>query len=227
MTTSATPASFLADPPLDEAVQQLYDRDLEGLGYVMNLSKVWAQSPDALTMMSDAMRMASDLSDLDADERALLVVATASTMGDAYCSLSFGAKLARVELDRERHEDLPLLRLEEVVVPRERDLRRRGLRGRRLLAVGLARILGRYDEVRPRRRALHHLVGDLGERRRFEALRGGQPLGGFLVLVVLALGTVVLPRLREHGNGSGCGERDRERRQDHGGPGGGTKHENP
>jgi len=96
MTTSATPASFLADPPLDEAVQQLYDRDLEGLGYVMNLSKVWAQSPDALTMMSDAMRMASDLSDLDADERALLVVATASTMGDAYCSLSFGAKLARV-----------------------------------------------------------------------------------------------------------------------------------
>jgi uncharacterized peroxidase-related enzyme len=95
MTTSTTSASFLADPPVDEAVQKLYDDDLEGGGYVMNLSRVWAQSTDALGMLSSAMTQATHLSGVDADERSLLVLVTASTMGDAYCSFAYGAKLAR------------------------------------------------------------------------------------------------------------------------------------
>jgi uncharacterized peroxidase-related enzyme len=95
MTTFTTSASFLADPPVDQAVQKLYDGDLGGAGYVMNLSRVWAQSPDALGMFSSAMMLASHLSGLDADERSLLVLVTASTMDDAYCSFAYGSKLAR------------------------------------------------------------------------------------------------------------------------------------
>jgi uncharacterized peroxidase-related enzyme len=94
-TTSSTPASFLSDPPVDEAVEKLYDEDRDGMGYVMNLTRVWAHCPDALELLSSAMVLALNLSGLDDEERALLVLATASTMGDAYCSLSYGSKLAR------------------------------------------------------------------------------------------------------------------------------------
>jgi uncharacterized peroxidase-related enzyme len=95
MTTSTTAASFLVDPPVDQAVQELYDGDREGMGFVMNLSRVWAQSPDALKILSAAMMLASEVSGLDAEERSLMVLATASTMGDAYCSFSYGTRLAR------------------------------------------------------------------------------------------------------------------------------------
>lgn len=94
MTMPASPAGFLSDPPVDADVQELYDGDREGLGYVANLSRVWAQCPTALKTLSSAMMLATDLSGLEADERSLVVLATASTMGDSYCSLAYGARLA-------------------------------------------------------------------------------------------------------------------------------------
>jgi uncharacterized peroxidase-related enzyme len=92
MTTSA--ASFLEDPPINEAVQKLYDGDRGAMGYVANLSRVWAQSPDALRVLSSAMMLATELSGLEPDERSLVVLATASSMGDAYCSLAYGTRFA-------------------------------------------------------------------------------------------------------------------------------------
>ena len=41
-------ASFLQDPEVDEHVVRMYDGDLEGQGYVANLTRVWAHSPDSL-----------------------------------------------------------------------------------------------------------------------------------------------------------------------------------
>lgn len=94
MTMFPAPAGFLADPPLDDHVQQLYAGDLEGQGYVANLTRTWAHSPDTLGVLSYALRLATELSGLDPVERSLVVTAAASALGDAYCSLAFGLKLA-------------------------------------------------------------------------------------------------------------------------------------
>jgi uncharacterized peroxidase-related enzyme len=88
------PAGFLADPPVDEHVGKMYSSDLELQGYVRNLTRVWAQSPEALGVLSYALRLATELSGLEAAERDLVVTATASAFGDAYCSFAFGSKLA-------------------------------------------------------------------------------------------------------------------------------------
>lgn len=88
------PAGFLADPPVDEQVAKMYSSDLEGQGYVANLTRVWAHSPETLGVLSYALRLATDLCGLDPVERNLVVTAAASAIGDAYCSFAFGSKLA-------------------------------------------------------------------------------------------------------------------------------------
>lgn len=95
MTTFPAPAGFLADPPVDDQVGTMYSSDLEGQGYVANLTRVWAHSPETLGVLSYALRLATDLCGLDAVERNLVVTAAASALGDAYCSYAFGSKLAR------------------------------------------------------------------------------------------------------------------------------------
>lgn len=86
---------FLTEPAATPAVQQMYDDDLAGDGYVMNLTRVWAHVPaayDGLTaLLADQARTAG-LTDRD---RGVLVSALASTLGDAYCSLAYGGRLAR------------------------------------------------------------------------------------------------------------------------------------
>jgi alkylhydroperoxidase family enzyme len=94
MSSFPTPAGFLADPPVDDRVHSMYASDLEGQGYVANLTRVWAHSPDTLGVLSYALELATDLSGLDPVERNLVVTAAASAIGDAYCSLAFGSKLA-------------------------------------------------------------------------------------------------------------------------------------
>lgn len=95
MTTFTEPAGFLADPPVDEHVGTMYASDLELQGYVANLTRVWAHSPETLGVLSYALRVATDLCGLEGAERNLVVTATAAAFGDAYCSFAFGSKLAR------------------------------------------------------------------------------------------------------------------------------------
>jgi alkylhydroperoxidase family enzyme len=93
-TRFSEPAGFLTDPPVDEQVEQMYAADLDVQGYVANLTRVWAHSPETLGVLSYALRLATDLSGLDPIERNLVVTAAASALGDAYCSFAFGSKLA-------------------------------------------------------------------------------------------------------------------------------------
>jgi alkylhydroperoxidase family enzyme len=88
-------ASFLEDPEVDEHVTRMYDNDVSGQGYVAHLTRVWANSPDALAALSYVLKQASLVAGLDARTRALLVTACAAAMGDSYCSLAFGSQLAR------------------------------------------------------------------------------------------------------------------------------------
>ena len=88
-------ASFLDDPELDEHVERMYADDLSGQGYVAHLTRVWAHSPEALAALSYVLHQATVTAGLDMRTRALLVSACAATIGDSYCSLAFGSKLAR------------------------------------------------------------------------------------------------------------------------------------
>jgi alkylhydroperoxidase family enzyme len=92
-------AGFLADPEIDDQVERMYDSDRELQGYVANLTRVWAHSPEALALLSYVLKRASEGAGIDQAQRALLVTAAASTLGDSYCSLAWGRKLAAASSD--------------------------------------------------------------------------------------------------------------------------------
>ncbi|MFC0624295.1 carboxymuconolactone decarboxylase family protein [Kribbella deserti] len=88
--------SFLPEPdgePTPEA-RQLYDDDLAGLGYVMNASRLWAHQAAAHDALFGLLGQCAEAANLDDRRRGILITATASTLGDSYCSLAWGTKLA-------------------------------------------------------------------------------------------------------------------------------------
>jgi uncharacterized peroxidase-related enzyme len=105
MTAPATPAagsgraSFLDDPEVDQHVARMYADYISAKGYVAHLTRVWANSPEAMAALSYALKQASDTAGLDSRTRALLVTACAASIGDSYCSLAFGSQLARAAGD--------------------------------------------------------------------------------------------------------------------------------
>ena len=85
---------FLAAQAPDADAQRLFDDDVAELGYVMNVSRLWAYQPATLNHLFDLMgeTYATEVSTFR--QRGILVTACASTLGDAYCSLAWGTKLA-------------------------------------------------------------------------------------------------------------------------------------
>ncbi len=86
--------SFLPQPRITPEVQALYDEDLAETGYVWNASRLWAYQPETVRGLFDLMSQAFKPSRLSFRQRGILVTATASTLGDSYCSLAWGGKLA-------------------------------------------------------------------------------------------------------------------------------------
>jgi alkylhydroperoxidase family enzyme len=84
---------FLAVPASPDA-ERLYASDLSSQGYVDNLTRTWAHLPSAYDALFDLLRQASQASGLTLRQRSVLVSAMASTLGDAYCSLAWGTRLA-------------------------------------------------------------------------------------------------------------------------------------
>ena len=87
--------SFLEEPPPSPQAQELFEEDLAEDGFVSNLTRVWAHQPDALRRLFALMSDVFEASGLTLRQRGILVTAAASTLGDAYCSLAWGGKLAR------------------------------------------------------------------------------------------------------------------------------------
>ena len=87
---------FLAAPSNTPEAQSLYDDDLAGGGYVTNVSRLWAYMPTTLGDLSDLMGQATEAGSLTFRQRCVLVTVAASTLGDSYCSLAWGKKLAEV-----------------------------------------------------------------------------------------------------------------------------------
>lgn len=88
------PRTFLDEPVPSPDVQRMYDADIEGYGYVMNLSRVWGHLPGAQDGLSDLLAQATDAASLSFRQRSVLVTACASALGDSYCSLAWGKRLA-------------------------------------------------------------------------------------------------------------------------------------
>ena len=90
-----TVIGFLSVPDQTAEAQSLFDDDLSELGYVMNSSKLWAYQPGTVDGLFDLMRKATSTNRLSVRQRGILVTACASTLGDSYCSLAWGSKLAQ------------------------------------------------------------------------------------------------------------------------------------
>lgn len=87
--------SFL--PPPDETdpeVRRLYDADLAEDGFVMNLTRLWAHQPGVHDALWDFAGAAGRASGLSLREKDVLIAAMAATVGDSYCALAWGNRLA-------------------------------------------------------------------------------------------------------------------------------------
>ena len=87
-------AGFLGPAAVTPAARAYVNEDVEDLGYVMNGSRVWAHLPAEVDALFALMGRAKSVASLSTRQRAILVTATASTMGDSYCSLAWGQKLS-------------------------------------------------------------------------------------------------------------------------------------
>jgi len=87
--------SFLQEPPASPQARELYDEDLADDGYVWNVTRLWAHQPDTLKSLFEVMSQAFRPSGLTFRQRGILVAATASALGDSYCSLAWGGKLGK------------------------------------------------------------------------------------------------------------------------------------
>ena len=91
--------SFLDEPPQTEDVRKLYDADVAGDGYVHNFTKLWSWRPDVWASFLGVRGSVTEQSSLTPTDVAVLVASTASELGDAYCSLAWGRKLAALTDD--------------------------------------------------------------------------------------------------------------------------------
>ena len=85
---------FLGPPPPSAGAELLEDEDLEDLGYVMNGSRLWSHDPEALEALFDLLGQVTRTGALSLRHRGILVTACAASLGDSYCSLAWGTKLA-------------------------------------------------------------------------------------------------------------------------------------
>ncbi|SDL95843.1 carboxymuconolactone decarboxylase family protein [Nonomuraea jiangxiensis] len=87
-------SGFLQPAEETPEARRLFDEDLAELGYVMNVTKLWAHQPDTMTGLFGLLRQCVEAGGLDLRTRGILVTACASALGDSYCSLAWGGKLA-------------------------------------------------------------------------------------------------------------------------------------
>ena len=78
---------FLDQPESGDGAERMFDDDEKYMGWVMNVSKLWAWQPESQRVLFDLLGSVSD--GFSMRERALLVAACASTFGDSYCSMAW------------------------------------------------------------------------------------------------------------------------------------------
>ena len=88
--------AFLPDAPESETSQRQFDADRDADGYVWNFTRLWSWRPDFLEQSVKLRLGLMEASSLTDRDFAVLVAATASTLGDSYCSFAWGEKLTKL-----------------------------------------------------------------------------------------------------------------------------------
>lgn len=86
--------SLIEVPEATAETRQLFDDDLAELGFVMNASRLWAYQPELQAGIFELLGLITKSYGLSFRLRGILVAACASALGDSYCSLAWGTKLA-------------------------------------------------------------------------------------------------------------------------------------
>jgi uncharacterized protein YciW len=85
---------FIEEPVPSLERQAMYEDDIKDLGYVMNLTRAWAWIPTINDGLFGLLDQAARIGDLSYRDKGILITAMASRMGDSYCSLAWGTRLA-------------------------------------------------------------------------------------------------------------------------------------
>lgn len=85
---------FIDEPGPSPEREAFYRKDIEDVGYVMNLTRLWAWIPPIYDGLFDLLDRSAKIGDLTYRDKGILITAMASRMGDSYCSLAWGTRLA-------------------------------------------------------------------------------------------------------------------------------------
>lgn len=91
-TSGAT--QFLRRAEVTGAARAIFGEDQAEVGFVMNASRLWAYQPEAMTGLFGLLGSVAAGGALTDRQRGILIAACASTLGDSYCSLAWGTRLA-------------------------------------------------------------------------------------------------------------------------------------
>ena len=83
---------FLRQAPTTPETEALCSEDLDDFGFVMNVTRLWSWQPTTVQEFFDLMGRATK-DRLTFRERGLIVLATASSIDDSYCSTAWAHKL--------------------------------------------------------------------------------------------------------------------------------------
>jgi len=83
---------FLREAPTTPESEALCSEDVDDLGFVMNVTRLWSWQPTTVQKFFDLMSRATK-DRLTFRERGLIVLATASSIDDSYCSTAWAQKL--------------------------------------------------------------------------------------------------------------------------------------
>ena len=86
---------FIHSPADSVETSKVYKSSADTNGFVMNFIKAWAWRPDVFSSFATLRNQLTEHSTLSKRELAVLVCATASTLGDSYCSLAWGRTLSQ------------------------------------------------------------------------------------------------------------------------------------
>lgn len=85
---------LIEEPPPSEGRDAAYAADRDSDGYVWNVTRLWGWRADVYRDFAALRASLMDSSSLTDRDWAVMVTALASQLGDSYCSLAWGQKLA-------------------------------------------------------------------------------------------------------------------------------------
>lgn len=88
------PGVVLGEPPATPASAQMVDEDLADLGFLSNATRLWMHAPEDFDLLLNTIRTVARGAHLSVAERGVATIIATSLIGDSYCPLAWGHKLA-------------------------------------------------------------------------------------------------------------------------------------